>query len=61
MRSSGLGARVYETVGRVLRLPPEQMVYCGMAIGYGDQSHPANRIRMPRASPEEFCKFHGFG
>jgi nitroreductase len=54
-------ARVCDVVGKFLNLPPEQMVYCGMAIGYGDHSQPANRIRMPRAALEEYCKFHGFG
>lgn len=54
-------ARVYETAGEFLGLPPEQMVYCGMAMGYGDRDHPVNRARQARAAPEEFCKLHGFG
>ena len=53
-------ARVHGTVVDLLRLPPQQMVYCGMAIGYGDYSHPANRFRMPRAPVDEICTYYGF-
>ena len=53
-------ARIHETLGRFLRLPDEQMVYCGMAIGYGDHGHPANGFRLARAPSDEYCRFHGF-
>jgi hypothetical protein len=41
-------------------MPPEQMLFCAFAIGYGDHKHPANSFRSPRAEPQEFCKFFGF-
>jgi nitroreductase len=53
-------ARLYKLVGAFLKLPPDQMLFCGMAIGYGDHSHPANSFRSPRAELSEFCTFHGF-
>ena len=53
-------ARLYKLVGAFLKLPPEQMLFCGVAIGYGDRSHPANSFRSPRAELDEFCTFHGF-
>ncbi len=53
-------ARVYDTVGPFLKLPPEQMLFCGVAIGYGDRKHKANDFRSPRAGLSEFCTFHGF-
>jgi len=53
-------ARVYRIVGEFLKLPPEQMLFCGVAIGYGDRSHPANSFRSPRAPLEHFCTFLGF-
>jgi nitroreductase len=53
-------ARLYKVVGEFLKLPPERMLFCGMAIGYGDRSHPANSFRSPRAALSEFCTFHGF-
>ena len=54
-------ARLYDTVGEFIKLPPEQMLFCGMAIGYGDRKHKANDFRSPRAGLDEFCTFHGFG
>lgn len=53
-------ARLHQTVGAFLKLPPEQMLFCGMAIGYGDRRHKANDFRSPRAELSEFCTFHGF-
>ena len=53
-------ARLYKTVEAYLKLPPEQMLFCGMAIGYGDRKHKANDFRSPRAELHEFCKFYGF-
>ena len=53
-------ARLYDTVGAYLKLPPNEMLFCGMAIGYGDRKHKANDFRSPRAELSEFCKFDGF-
>ena len=53
-------ARLYDTVGEFLKMPPEQMLFCAMAIGYGDRKHKANDFRSPRAELREFCKFYGF-
>ncbi len=53
-------ARLYDTVADFVKMPPEQMLFCGMAIGYGDHKHKANDFRSPRAELDEFCKFYGF-
>lgn len=53
-------ARMYRLVGEFVNMPPEQMLFCAVAIGYGDHKHPANNFRAPRAGAEEFCKFMGF-
>jgi nitroreductase len=53
-------ARLYDTVGAFLKLPDNQMLFCGMAIGYGDRKHKANDFRSPRAELEEFCTLLGF-
>ncbi len=53
-------ARLYDTVGDFLKLPANEMLFCGMAIGYGDRKHKANDFRSPRAELHEFCKFYGF-
>lgn len=41
-------------------LPEEEMLYCGMALGYADDSAPVNRLRAERAPLEEFATFRGF-
>jgi nitroreductase len=52
--------RLHRIVGPFVKMPPEQMLFCAVAIGYGDHSHPANSFRSPRAGLGEFCKFIGF-
>jgi len=53
-------ARMHRVVGEFVNMPPEQMLFCAMAIGFRDHSHPANSFRSPRAELAEFCKFFGF-
>jgi nitroreductase len=53
-------ARLYDTVGDFLKLPANEMLFCAVAIGYGDRKHKANDFRSPRAGLHEFCKFFGF-
>jgi nitroreductase len=53
-------ARLHRLVGSFVGMPPEQMLFCAVALGYGDHGHPANSFRSPRAEPGEFCKFFGF-
>jgi len=53
-------ARMHRIVGAFVGMPPDQMLFCAVAIGYGDHGHPANSFRSPRAPVEEFCKFFGF-
>ncbi|HUN26608.1 MAG TPA: nitroreductase [Steroidobacteraceae bacterium] len=50
----------HKTIGEFLGLPPELMLFCGMALGFRDESAPINRLRTDRASIEEFASFHGF-
>jgi nitroreductase len=53
-------ARLYDTVCDFLKVPDNEMLFCGMAIGYGDRKHKANDFRSPRAELAAFCKFYGF-
>ena len=48
-----------KTVGEFLQLPPERMLFCGMAIGYADPAEPANRLVSDRAPLDEVARFHG--
>jgi nitroreductase len=53
-------ARMHTIVRDFVGMPPEQMLFCAVALGYGDHAHPANNFRSPRAEPQEFCRFFGF-
>lgn len=50
----------YRSVGEFLGLPPELMLFSGMALGYRDESAPINRLRTDRAPLEEFAELRGF-
>jgi len=49
-----------KTVGEFLQLPPEHMLFSGMALGYRDENRPINRLRTDRAPLEEFATLRGF-
>lgn len=53
-------ARMHHIVRPFVKMPPEQILFCAVAIGYGDHKHPANSFRSPRAVPADFCNFLGF-
>ena len=48
----------HRTVTEFLSLPPELMLFCGMAVGYRDERAPINRLRTERAAVDEFATFH---
>lgn len=48
-----------KTVGEFLGLPPERMLFCGMAIGVKDPDEPANGFETRRAPLADFTRFHG--
>jgi len=47
-------------VAEFLNPPTELLLFCGMAIGYADETAPANRLRTERMKLEEFAEFRGF-
>jgi nitroreductase len=53
-------ARVREALAVHFALRPEEMIYCGMALGYADESAPVNSLRSDRAPLDEIAEFHGF-
>jgi nitroreductase len=55
-----LWIHMHEIVRASLEISSEQILYCGMAIGYGDRSHVVNSFRTRRAEVSEFCRFFGF-
>jgi nitroreductase len=48
------------TVSAFFGLPPERMLYCGLALGFEDKAHPINGFRTGREELERFASFRGF-
>jgi nitroreductase len=42
-------------------LDEHEFVYCGMALGYAEETAAVNTLRSERAPVEEFASFRGFG
>ncbi len=43
-----------------LKLPEDEIVVCGIAIGHEDKSNPVNGYRTSRMDIAEYTTFHGF-
>jgi nitroreductase len=50
----------HKTASAFLALPPEEMVFCGMALGYGDPAARINGWRSTREALDGFAVFCGF-
>jgi nitroreductase len=48
-----------QTIGSFLALPPQRMLFAGMAIGHANSQHPVNRLVTARAPLEEVVEFVG--
>ncbi len=47
-----------KTLKTHFELGEHEILYCGMALGYADESAPVNKLRSDRASVDEFASFH---
>ncbi|MDO8931713.1 MAG: nitroreductase [Rhodocyclaceae bacterium] len=50
-------AQYHRVISAQLALPPEQMVVCGMALGFADHDDPANALVTERAPLADFTVF----
>jgi nitroreductase len=50
----------HAAVSEFLGLPPELMLFCGLALGYRDESAPINALRTERAPLSEYATLLGF-
>ena len=50
----------HRTLQPFLGLPPERMVFAGMALGHADEAAPINRWRSPRAELSDIAVLEGF-
>jgi len=48
----------HQEVGEFFGIESTMMLFCGLAIGYGDYAAPINRLRTERAAVAEFAVFH---
>jgi nitroreductase len=48
----------HKEVSEFFSVDPALMLFCGMAIGYGDYTAPINRLRTERAAVGDFAVFH---
>ena len=46
-----------ESVSAFLKIEPEYMIFCGMAIGYGDSNAAINSFTTERPPLEDWCQF----
>ena len=51
----------HRIIREFLTVPENEMVFCGMGIGYADESHPVNGLVSDRAPLGEFASFHDEG
>ncbi len=49
-----------KTIAEFVNMPPELMLFCGMGLGYMDETAPINSLRTERAALEEWASFSGF-
>ncbi len=45
---------------RLLQVPDEEYIICGVALGYADETAPVNGLQAPREPVAAFATFHGF-
>ncbi len=50
-------APYHKQIRPLLGIPDEEVVVCGMALGYEDESKPENALRTERAPVDEFVTF----
>jgi nitroreductase len=50
----------HKTVSAFIALPPEQILFCGIALGHADEAAPINGWRAEREPLDTFATFEGF-
>ena len=47
----------HKTIGEMVDLPDDLMLFCGMGVGYMDDTAPINSLRTDRAPLKEIVTF----
>ena len=53
-------ANMHPVLRQELHIPQSEVIICGMALGYADDSKPENKLVTERAPASEFATFDGF-
>ena len=53
-------APYHRIIAEALELPANEMVVCGMSLGYADRSAPENLLRTEREPVAQFARFEGW-
>jgi len=53
-------ADFHSIIRPLLGIPDNEIVICGMALGYADPDAAINRLHTERAVPSQFARFEGF-
>jgi nitroreductase len=54
-------ADFHSLIRPILGIPNNQIIICGMALGYADHADVINQLQTQRAPLTEFANFEGFG
>jgi nitroreductase len=58
--AQGAWNNYWSVTRRVLNVPDDQFIVCGISLGYADESAPVNTLVSEREPVEAFATFHGF-
>ena len=58
--AQGAWNNYWSVTRRVLKVPDDEYIICGISLGYADESAPVNSLVSERESVASFATFHGF-
>ena len=58
--AQGAWNQYWSVTRRVLNVPEEDYIVCGLSLGYADPDAPVNSLVSEREPVEAFATFHGF-
>jgi nitroreductase len=53
-------SQYHRVIRSTLGVPDDEIVVCGMALGYADRSAPVNTMKTERVAARDFMSFRGF-
>jgi nitroreductase len=58
--AQGAWNNYWSVTRRVLRVPDDEYIVCGVSLGWADETDPVNTLVSEREPLESFATFHGF-